>query len=262
MNNYYKKAIWSIALVMGLYGAPTNAAFPPYIMQAEYSTDIDYDTPIAVFHNYVIIDPIGSSATPAPIRELRGAVIDGYHKDSAGLRYFSFDVDTRVNGSSVLKSDIIKCNDSICSTFDFFFDSLTLNLKDININAFTLDPVNGDLVFSLDSDTRINGSLYLASDLIRYDGTNFTLLYNSLSHTLTRYRNIDALDYTDNGKYLVSFANDTVVNDVYVFDIATGLWSIAFIPEMFGDDYNQVNISSLNVTTQAVPELIFSDGFE
>jgi hypothetical protein len=268
MNNLYKKAIWAISLVLGLYGTNIWAA-APYIQQAEYSTDISYinNSPVAVPINYAILDntvtaPSGS-ITPAPIREVRGAVIDGIHLDSAGLRYFSFDVDTRVNGFSVLKSDVIRCNDLSCATFNYFFDSHTLNVKHININAFSLDPVNGDLIFSIDSAAVITGDSYLASDLIRYDGTVFSLEYGPIVVTnIAKYRNIDALSYTDNGKYLVSFANDGVLNDIHEYDLASTIWSIAYTPTTLGDDYNPINISSLMITTQAVAELIFSDGFE
>ncbi len=268
MNNLYKKAIWAIALVLGLYGTNLWAA-APYIQTAEYSTDLAYinSGPVAVPINYVILDNTttapGTSFTPAPIREVRGAVIDGYHRTSAGVQYFSFDVDTMVNGVSVLKSDVIRCSNGSCTTFNFFFDSHALAVKDININAFSLDPVNEDLIFSIDSAAVIAGSSYLASDLIRYDGTTFSLEFGPIVVTnIAKYRNIDALSYTDNGKYLVSFANDGVLNDIYEYDIASTVWSIAYTPTTLGDDYNPLNISSLMITTQAVSELIFSDGFE
>ncbi len=267
MKNLYKKAIWAIVLVLGLFGACAWAA-APYIQIAEYNADIAYlDSELIITPiNYVIIDDttaILGSATPAPIKEVRGAVVDGYHKDSAGFQYFSFDVDTRVNGISVLKSDIIRCNNSICSTFSYFFDSQALAVKDVSINAFSLDPVNEDLIFSIDSAAVIAGSSYLASDLIRYDGTTFSLEYGPIVATnIARYRNIDALSYTDNGKYLVSFATDGVNNDIYEYDIASTVWSIAYTPTTLGDSYNPLNISSLMITTQAVSELIFSNGFE
>ncbi len=267
MKNFYNKTIWAIALVLGLYG--TNlAAAAPYINRAEYSVDISYinSVPVAVPINYVMIDTItaapNASLTPAAIREVRGAIIDGYHVE-AGLQYYSFDVDTRVNGAGVLKSDVIRCNDFNCSTFSYFFDSQALNLKHININAFSLDPANGDLIFSIDSASMIAGNAYLASDLIRYDGTAFSLEYGPIVVTnITKYRNIDAFSYTDNGKYLVSFATDGVLNDIYEYDIASTIWSIAYTPTTLGDSYNPLNINSLMIFTQPVPELLFSDGFE
>ncbi len=270
MNNFYKKAIWAIALVLGLYGTNLAAAVAPYIQRADYGADISYlnSGSVTVFINIVVSDntttaPVGSQ-TPATIREIRDAIIDGYHVDSdTGLLYFSFDVDTRVGGGVVLKSDVIRCNDSSCSTFDYFFDSDALNLKHININAFSLDPVNGDLIFSIDSASMIAGNAYLASDLIRYDGTAFSLEYGSINVTnIAKYRNIDAFSYADNGKYLVSFATDGVLNDIYEYDIASTIWSIAYTPTTLGDSYNPLNINSLMIFTQPVPELLFSDGFE
>ncbi len=268
MNNLYKKPIWAIALVLGLYGTSLWAA-APYIQIVEYNTDLAYinSGPTTIPINHVMIDNTttapGTSPTPTPIREVRGAVIDGYHKDSSGFRYFSFDADTRVNGGLVLKGDIIRCNNAACSTFNYFFDSQLLSVPDININAFSLDPANGELIFSIDSAATIAGNSYLASDLIRYDGTTFSLEYGPIVATnIAKYRNIDAFSYTDNGKYLVSFADDGVNNDIYEYDIASTAWSIAYTPATLGDSYNPLNISSLMVTTQSVSELIFSDGFE
>ncbi len=265
MNDLYK----AIALVLGLYGTNLTAGVAPYILQAEYSTDIHYtnSAPVAVSINLVILDNTttapGASLTPLHIREVRGAVIDGYHRDSAGLQYFSFDVDTFVGASMFLKGDVIRCNNFGCSDITIFFDAEDFSATNININAFTLDPNNGDLIFSIDSAAMIAGSPYLASDLIRYDGTVFSLEYGPIVVTnIAKYRNIDALSYTDNGKYLVSFANDGVLNDIYEYDIASTIWTIAYTPTTIGDDYNPVNISSLMITTQAVSDLIFSNGFE
>ncbi len=267
MKNFYNKTIWAIALVLGLYGTSLTAAVAPYIQRAEYSADIAYSNsaPVAVPINYVIrdntIDIPSSTSTPALVRDIRGAIIDGYHVGAGG--YYSFDVDTRVNGFSVLKGDVIRCTDFSCATFEYFFDSQALNLQHININAFSLDPANGDLIFSIDSAAVIAGSSYLTSDLIRYDGTEFSLEYDSTSEAnIARYRNIDALNYADNGKYLVSFATDGVLNDIYEYDIASTIWSIAYTPTTLGDSYNPLNINSLMIFTQPVPELLFSDGFE
>jgi len=264
----FNKIVCSIVLFFGYADNNVHAqVIAPYLQEVRYSTNIDYVNaePISIFSNHVIIDTIGSASstlTPAVITDARNTQVDGYHLDSSGFQYYSFNTDTRVGGVQVLKSDIIRCLDFVCSGFSIFFDSDALSVKDININAFTLDPNNGELIFSIQNDGEINGSTFLASDLIRFDGTNFSLEYNSLSDIFSRYKNIDGLMFASNNRYLVSFANESIFHEIYEYNLTTNVWSTAYTPLSFGDSYSQINIKSLMVAIQPVPDLIFQDSFE
>jgi hypothetical protein len=256
-----------MALALGLYGSHVQAQFvAPYLDTVEFNSDIDYRRSFDVDHNDVIlVDPssfISSNITPATISSVRGAVVDGYHKDDAGLKYFSFDVDTTVDGVSILKSDILRCADANCLSPLLVFDSEITDIIHININAFTFDPANDELIFSIDSNAVIAGNTYLSSDLIRFDGTNFTLEYGPFADVFLSHNNIDGLSMIAADRFLVSFANNSKRNDIYELNTTTQTWSLAYTP--FNDDYvfNHINVSSLMVLTQAVPDLLFSDGFE
>lgn len=287
----FSKIIVLLVLILVFYGGNVHSqTIAPYILGLDYNADIDYSynppvvknsnldkgktianvlggpSLISVLHNHVMIDdtinPFSSTESPVSIINLRGAIVDGFHKDSNGIKYFSFDVDTILNGLEVLKSDIIECADIICSNFYIFFDSDTNNLKDVNINAFTLDPNNGDLIFSIDSDGTVMGADIFASDLFRFDGTNFSLEYDSLD-AFTRYKNIDALTFLPNNRYLVSFANEDVFHKVFEYNLATSIWSTAYTPIFFGNGGKyQKNMSSLMVYMKPVIDLIFNNGFE
>ena len=270
----FNKIIYSIVVFVGCFVSSIQAqVIAPYLLQLEYGTDIDYENPFVFVRNNLATDNLSGlpffTSTPSKVKEIKNAVVDGYHLDSNGFWYFSFDVDTRIDngggvflGQRVLKSDIIRCTNVDCSTFDYFFDSVTESFNHVNINAFTLDPTNGDLIFSIENDALINSVDYFASDLIRFDGTDYSLAYNSFSDSFSRYRNIDAVSLTTINKFLVSFANDPVTNDIYEYDSLSTNWSVAYASVPFGNDYNQVNISSLMVQIQPLPELLFADGFE
>ena len=288
---FYNKIIISFILILIFYGGNVHSqTIAPYLLKLDYNADIDYSynpppvvknsnlgegktipsilggpSLISVLHNNVIIDNIGTppntTESPAFIINLRGAVVDGFHKDSNGIKYFSFDADTLLLGLEVLKSDIIKCTDIDCNGYVFFFDSNANNLKDVNINAFTLDPNNGELIFSIESDGKIGATSFLAADLIRFDGTNFSLVYDSLD-AFTRYKNIDALTFLPNNRYLVSFANESVFHEIFEYNLTTGVWSTAYTPFYFGFDGYQMNMSSLMGYIKPLAEVIFSDGFE
>ena len=288
---FYNKIIISFILIQVFYGGNVQSqTIAPYLLKLDYSADIDYSynpppvvknsyfvkgktnpnilggpSLISVLHNNVIIDNIGTppntTESPAFIINLRGTVVDGFHKDANGIKYFSFDADTVLLGADVLKSDIIKCTNIVCTSYTFFFDSNANNLKDVNINAFTLDPNNGDLIFSIDSDGKIGGASFYAADLIRFDGTNFSLEYDSLD-AFTRYKNIDALSFLPNNRYLVSFANEGVFHEVFEYNLTTGVWSTAYTPIFFGDGTYQMNMSSLMGYIKPLADLIFNDSFE
>jgi hypothetical protein len=269
MKNIIKNTICLFTLVIGLYDSRVEAQFTaPYLQSLEYGTDIDYENGFIVRRNHIVFNDLsalpGQTSTPINIREVKNAVVDGYHRDSNGNVYFSFDVDTRVNGGGVTKSDIIRCTNIDCSAYSYFFNSVAESLVHININAFTLDPINGDLIFSIENDARINGALFFASDLIRFNGTDYTLAYDSFSIGFSRYKNIDAVSMTISNKFLFSFASDSVTNHIYEYDNVSGDSAIAYTPlrAILGDYYNQANINSLMVQIQPLPDFLFADGFE
>ena len=246
-----------------------------FLTEVNYSMAVDYINADAtsIFHNDVVIDTfsvVDSTESPAVIRNARGTRVDGYHKDSMGLRYFSFDADTRINGVSVLKSDVIRCNDVTCSSFTFFFDASAESLKHININAFTLDPENGELIFSIANAALIDGVQYLSSDLIRFSSAgNYSLEYNGASAVdgLGAYKNIDAVTLLANNYYIISLSSDGNYNgefsylDSYVLQYypPARSWSIAYTPLSLGSSFNQVNITSLMGFEN---DLIFKNGFD
>lgn len=238
-----------------------------YITVLNYNVNIDYinATPFSIYHNQVMVDNIDSvsgTESPSVITNIRGSIVDGFHKDNNGLKYFSFDSDTRLNGVSVLKSDIIRCNDSDCSSFTFILDANLESLKHVNINAFSFDPDNGELVFSIDSDADIEGTNYFASDIIRFTNEgSFVLEYDSivLGGGFARYKNIDGLSYLPNGFILVSFANESVYHEVFEYYPPTNSWDIAFTPLNLGDSYGNININSLMGFEN---DLIFKNGFD
>ncbi len=276
---YFNKIIYSIVLVSGLYGGSLQAqVISDYLTEVDYNTDIDYTNAhaINILHNQVMQDTIGTvvnSLSPANIVAIRGAKIDGYHQDSDGRQYFSFDADTRLGGASVLKSDIIRCNNSSCSTFSLVFDASSSEpFKQVNIDAFTFDPENGDLIFSIESAAIVDGFGYFPADLIRFDNSGiFSLEYDSLfgAGSIGATKNIDAVSLLPNGHYIISLANISndvapggfrvLKSDVLAYYPPTQTWSFAYTPLSFGNAYHNVNVTSLMGFED---DLIYKNGFD
>lgn len=250
-----KFSIKLLLLTLLLSSPPLMAQYiSPYLTEVNYNMDVDYvnATPVYIYHNVIIIDELlgtsDTSRSPTLISEVRASHVDGYHEDAFGIRYFSFDTDVKLDGIYYLKSDIIRCVDYPCTAYSLFFNSLFQPLSYININAFTLDPNNGDLIFSIENDARIDGVSYVASDIIRFNNTSgFSLFYDSIFalDDFARYKNIDGLSYLDNEHILVSFQDNDIVNTVYDFNTVSKVWSIAYTPLGLGENYAGINITSL-----------------
>ena len=264
-------------LLMLLCGLKVHAqAIPNYVDEINYSVNIGHvnNGGISLFPNAVLQDygdgsAPNSSVSPTVIADIRGAVIDGYHRDGSGFKYFSFDADTRVGGSSVLKSDIIRCDDFDCSTFSYYFDSLVEDLQHININAFTIDVTNGDLIFSTDGPATVGSISVVAADLVRFDGSVFSLEYDSVSPIdgVGAYKNINAISMMSTGEYGISLADDGEYKDQFNYD---NHWILNYSPQnrtwrwfytilSFGDYENPVKITALMISEN---DLIFKNGFD
>lgn len=237
---------------------------PSYLSELDYSTNIDYinSTPLTLFHNQVAVDTLGvvnSQLSPSKIWNIRGARVDGYHRDSTGLNYFSFDTDVTIDGISISKNDIIRCNDNNCDTLSLYFLNF-FNNSQFNINAFSIDPTNGDVLFTVDSSTYLFPSMpVLPSTIIRYKAaTGYSYEYTPYVDDPTK--NIDALSYLPNNKFLYSLENDDKFNLIYIYDPLTDTNEIAYTPLSFSaSTFGRLDIMSLMATFN---NSIFNDGFE
>ena len=276
MKYIYKNIVYISIIIVCQINNIHAQVLSPFLTEVDYNTNIDYLNAdlTSIRHNHVMRDTFGVvniTTSPALISIIRGARVDGFHEDNNGLKYFSFDAGTRVNASSVLKSDIIRCNNVSCDTFDYFFNASAEPFAHINIDAFTLDPENGELIFSIEASATIEGSTYLPGDLIRFNSSgDYSLEYDSTSiiDGIGAFSNIDAVSLLPNGFYLISLTNinDDIVtgsnvlkSDILQYYPITRTWSLAYTPLSFGDSYHNVNVTSLMGFEN---DLIFKNGFE
>lgn len=276
MNIRILQVMVSCLLMVGWVLKAQAQAIPSYVDEINYSVDISHVndggigfTPNKIASDYVNGTSPNSTISPAQIIAVSGANIDGFHQDIDGNTYFSFDADTRVNGFSVLKSDIIRCNDFNCDSFSFIFSAVSRNFQHINIDAFTFDSENGDLIFSVDSATDIEGSGYFPADMIRFDGSDYSLEYNAINAAdgIGAYKNINAISMLTTGEYGISLEEDGDYKGEFSYD---NHWILKFAPKShswqlfytildFGDFENPLKITSLMIQEN---DLIFRHGFD
>ncbi len=250
----------------------------------DFTSDIDFiaTDSSAVSKNSVIretatlggsnIDVV--SQTPEWLLSVRNAVINGYHKDENGLRYFSFDIDVIISGSfgeiTVPKNSILKCDDVSCDNVSIYY---TFD-RNVQIDAFTID-LNGDIYFSVDQATVVRGLDVFPADIIRINNglDSYTKFLDSQQAiggiVLGVNRNIDAIsNLSGTNLYMASFKSDGCIVSCYsdssfiIIEFGGSAEQIAVYrtPTLFGNYLNPVNVSSLMFSLPI--DDIFKNGFE
>lgn len=128
---------------------------------------------------------------------LGGAGVDAYHSN-----LYSLDAISVINSVTIFPNDVT-------STFgQKALDGRATGIPDgINVDAFSFDPVSGDIIISIDIPANIGGLFFLPDDLIRFDGTSYSL-FDSLSTGL----NLDAFHILSNQEILVSFDTSGILS--------------------------------------------------
>jgi hypothetical protein len=154
-------------------------------------------------------DGFGDGFAPFPAGISRdGLDITGFHLSP---RRYSIDTAIIISGQPVRPNDI------------FFFDGFGVPQlalfgraegipENARIDAVSVDPDTGDLVFSLDITATLGGVIYFPTDVIRWDGTAFSLYFNGLElFQMQPGANIDAAHVLDADRLLVSVSTPTTV---------------------------------------------------
>ncbi len=256
-------------------------------LNLDYTTDIDFtsSSSLSVQKNTVIREKLSASnldivsQTPSWLFAVRNATVNGYHKDENGLRYYSFDNDIVIQGSfgslTVLKNEILKCNDIACDNVSIFY---TFE-RSIMIDAFAVD-LSGFIYFSVAHATVINGLSVFPADIVQLELglNNYTLAVNSQypinGLVMGINKNIDAiskLSEIGGTGYFISFKDEgcftgtptICFNNISIIfiDNSTSTAVEPFVsPSYFGTYENPVNLNSLTITVPS--DLIFKNSFE
>ncbi|MBW1855251.1 MAG: thrombospondin type 3 repeat-containing protein [Deltaproteobacteria bacterium] len=106
-----------------------------------------------------------------------------------GSIIFSLDIPVSIGGVSFKPNDLILYDGSLLS---LYFSGSDNGISDgVNIDAVYVDPT-GDVLFSLDIPTELDGLEITNKDIISWDGYSFSLYVNGLSLELPVGANVDA----------------------------------------------------------------------
>lgn len=190
---------------------------------------------------------IGSAINNDALGDLGPADIDGYHNsgDGCGDAIYSVDILTAVNGVVMSPADVFNAAGS--KVLDAAASGLPLGR---NLDALSRDPINCDVVFSMDGLSLIGGVTYQADDLIRWNPMAGFSLYRAMGLD----GDIDALHLLDNGNILFSLAVDQALpglnvqdEDVVELILSTNppQYDLAFAPSSFDSSWFAGDLDAL-----------------
>lgn len=115
--------------------------------------------------------------------------------------HFSIDVPTTLGGVDCTERDIIRYDGS---NFSKLLDGSAIGIPDsARINAATVLS-DGSIIFALDIPASIGGISAKANDLIKYDGSSFSLYFSGSDHGIPENANIDGVWVGSTGEILFS----------------------------------------------------------
>lgn len=254
---------------------PLHAQTPSTLTEVRLVGDIHQTIPFqgggTVFSDddgFFVINPAtGTGQAFSVIGPQPHVGIDGYANVPSGgacpaAEYFSVD-----GWADVTPLVRVRAAD-VFFLFGKVLDAAAAGVPDgVNVDAVSVDPVTCDLVVSIDVVATLGGTVYKPDDLIRWNGTAFSL-YRALNFGV----NIDALHIISDTRFLYSIDSDGMVPGLVVQDddviesIPNGLFRVevlAFSPRLFDSSWIASDVVGLSARVAGpLTDLIFADGFE
>lgn len=167
------------------------------------------------------------------------------------LDAFSVDIASEVEPAVSGSTFFMRPGEIYTRSGTLLFDPVVAGLPaNTNVDALSVDPATGDLVFSV-AET-IASPLILPSDLYRWDGSNLSLFFNGFR--VPRALNLDAAHVLDDNTILMSFDTAGSIDTVRFLDDELLLYkpsSDAFflntITTLFASDWFPADLDALYV---------------
>jgi len=215
-------AIAPMLLAPVLAGAQTMLSISPDVTVPLSAGDLmtaDEDVMVQA----AIVGFHGLGALP-PSSDLIGFALGG------GRYLMTFDTTVALSGGVVARpGDVVAWNGAVHS---LVFDATREGIpRGVQTDAVAIASTGG-LILSFDTDVSLPGSLRVADeDLVRWNGTAFSLAFDGSAAGLDRALDIDGVDDLGAGGFLVSFdtsgtAASVAFSDEDIVRYASGTWSL------------------------------------
>ncbi|MEW6419257.1 MAG: LamG-like jellyroll fold domain-containing protein [Nitrospirota bacterium] len=149
---------------------------------------------------------------------------------SGSNNIFSVDVPITLGGMDFTERDLILYDGT---NFSKLLDGSDVGIPDgARINAATVLS-DGSIIFSLDIPASMGGLSFKANDLIKYDGSSFSLYFNGLANGIPESANIDGVWVSSAGEILFSLDIPCSLNGLEVKDKDIIKWSNGSLSKYF-----------------------------
>ena len=167
------------------------------------------------------------------------------------LDAFSVDIASEVEPAVSGSTFFMRPGEIYTRSGTMLFDPVAAGLPaNTNVDALSVDPATGDLVFSV-AET-IASPLILPSDLYRWDGSNLSLFFNGFR--VPRALNLDAAHVLDDNTILMSFDTagsiDTVRfldDELLLYNPSSDAFFLNTITTLFASDWFPADLDALYV---------------
>lgn len=158
------------------------------------------------------------------------ADVIGYGELLGGAKLMSFDTTVALSGGVVARpGDVVGWDGSVHSiVFDATAEGIPHGVKTDGVSL----AAHGGLLLSFDTDVSLPGGLTVADeDLVRWDGSSFSLAFDGSAAGLDRALDVDAAQDLGGSAFLMSFdtagsVGGVVFQDEDVLRYAGGVWSL------------------------------------
>jgi hypothetical protein len=201
----------------------------------------------------VVLDNLLGVVVPASLGSLPTDVdVTAYHLFPNGAQLFSLDATIVLPGVVAGPEDVVS-HDGV--SYTLIFDGSAEGVP-AGANVDAVSVLEGDLLLSFDSPVTIGGDTFHEADLVRFDGSQFTLFFDGAAAGVPEGLNLDAAHSLTEGRIAVSFDGSGVLpgvvfadEDVLEFDLATGAWEITYYGSAEHTGWEAANLDAV-----ALPE--------
>ena len=255
-------------LVLGVGMEAPCVEAQPSIISLYYSLDTASVHGSSVFADEdVVRDNLSGSIIQVGLGPLpSNADLNAYHRRSDGIHMFSLDVTVELPGLiEVRPSDVVSFDGT---GYALAFSGMTNGIPTgACIDAFALAS-NGDFLISFDVALDLPGLSAEGRDLLRWNGSSWTIFFDGADAGVPDGLNLDAAHVLTGGaRLLVSFDGSGTVGgiqfndeDVMEFDLVNDSWSLFWDGSSSWSDVSAADLDALSVLER--PSAIFADGFE
>lgn len=155
----------------------------------------------------------------------------GYHDEGGGRRLIVFDEPIQLFGTVPSPGDVVRYSGG--TDYSVIFDASAEGIPPgVEVDAVARG-LDGELVLSFTTHVDFGSFTAADEDLVRFDGTDFSMVFDASSFGIPASLDLDGASYDDaTGNLFVSFDSDGDIEgvlffsdeDVVEFDPVTGLW--------------------------------------